>query len=78
MLDLTPSLLAWLRLPVAEDMSGDHAAFLAPEADAANATVATVASYGTVPVRATGTAGDTDDQDDDARIENLRLLGYVD
>jgi arylsulfatase A-like enzyme len=78
MLDLTPSLLAWLRLPVAEDMSGDHAAFLALEADDVNATVATVASYGTVPVRATGTAGDTDDQDDDARIENLRLLGYVD
>ncbi len=78
MLDLTPSLLAWLGLPVAEDMTGDHSAFLDLAPNAGNATVATVGTYGTLPVRATPSAGDTDDQDDDARIENLRLLGYVD
>jgi predicted AlkP superfamily pyrophosphatase or phosphodiesterase len=66
--DVTPTLLAWLRLPVARDMDGDVAPFLQAKG------VAYTSSYDREPVEhvATGPSGA-----DAALIEQLRALGYL-
>jgi predicted AlkP superfamily phosphohydrolase/phosphomutase len=66
--DVAPTILAWLGLPVAQDMDGAVAPFL--EA----AEVARIPSYDDEPVErvSTGPSGA-----DDALIEQLRSLGYL-
>jgi len=66
--DLTPSVLAWLGLPVAENMSGNVAGFLrVTEAER-------ISTYDDRPIeRIESTAAG-----ERKRIEELRLLGYVD
>lgn len=67
-LDLAPTILAWLRLPVADDMPGRVAAFLAsPEYER-------IPSYGTSPIPR---RGDPTGGADHALFEQLRALGYV-
>jgi predicted AlkP superfamily phosphohydrolase/phosphomutase len=66
--DVTPTILAWLGLPVAQDMDGRVAAFL--EASE----VPRVPSYDAEPVERVGTGPSGAD---DALIEQLRALGYL-
>ena len=65
--DVAPTILAWLGLPVAQDMDGTVAPFLEV------AEVARIPSYDDEPVErvSTGPSGA-----DDALIEQLRALGY--
>jgi predicted AlkP superfamily phosphohydrolase/phosphomutase len=66
--DLTPSVLAWLGLPVARDMDGRPATFLTlPRLDR-------VASYDGVAIERVETSADDLEQ---AVIEELRTLGYI-
>jgi hypothetical protein len=65
---VTPTILAWLGLPVAQDMDGRVAAFL--EASE----VPRVPSYDAEPVERVGTGPSGAD---DALIEQLRALGYL-
>jgi len=69
MLDLTPSVLAWLGLPVADDMPGNGASFLETEV------AKTIPSYGILPKAERGVTTPGDEQ---GRLDALRLLGYVD
>ncbi len=65
--DVTPTILAWLGLPVAEDMDGRPGAFLhVPE-------VARIASYGGPVER----AGDAPSGAEGAILERLGALGYL-
>lgn len=67
-LDVTPSILAWLGLPVGEDMDGRVAPFFPDER------VERVATHDTTPIVWLETAA----SGSDARIlENLRALGYL-
>ena len=69
--DITPTILAWLGLPVADDMDGRMAEFLSTEQ---RAEVGRVATYDTGPVdRLRDEAAATDS----AVIEQLRALGYL-
>lgn len=67
--DITPTILAWLGLPVAADMDGHPAEFLGFAAPAS------VATYDTTPIERVTTAPSGAEQD---IIEKLRSLGYVD
>jgi predicted AlkP superfamily phosphohydrolase/phosphomutase len=66
--DVTPTILAWLGLPVAADMDGAPAGFLGV------GTVARVATYDTRPIErlGAGVSGAEDDIKDE-----LRALGYI-
>jgi len=68
--DVTPTVLAWLGLPVGEDMDGVPARFLGERADA----VARIPTHDTAPVEriAIGPSGG-----EDALLEQLRSLGYL-
>lgn len=66
--DITPTILAWLGLPVGADMDGHVAKFLDMDA------VATVPSYNDIPIERVA-----DDREDieDSIMDQLRGLGYV-
>ena len=66
--DLTPTVLAWLGLPVAQDMDGRPGAFLEVEA------TEEIASYDRGPIERVETTSDELEKD---VIEQLRVLGYV-
>jgi predicted AlkP superfamily phosphohydrolase/phosphomutase len=67
-LDITPTILAWLGLPVAEDMDGRAARFVGDER------VARVATHDDKPVERLGSAPSGSDE---KILENLRALGYL-
>jgi predicted AlkP superfamily phosphohydrolase/phosphomutase len=67
--DVTPTVLAWLGLPVAQDMDGRPAAFVEVEA------TEEIASYDRGPIERVETTSDELEKD---VIEQLRALGYVD
>ena len=66
--DVAPTLLAWLGLPVAEDMTGRVAGFL-------DLTPERIATHDDVPIDRVD-AGDS--EADDAILDQLRALGYID
>ncbi len=67
--DVTPTVLAWLGLPLGADMEGRPAGFVDLEA------VETIATWDTAPIERVGEGGDAVE----ARIlDQLRTLGYVD
>ena len=66
--DVTPTLLAWLGLPVAQDMEGAVAPFLE------TVELPRIASYDGEPVEHVGTGPSGADS---ALIEQLRALGYL-
>ena len=66
--DVTPTILAWLGLPVATDMDGKVPSFLVGGA------AGEVASYDTRPVERTTAAPSGAEQ---AIVEQLRSLGYL-
>ncbi len=66
--DVTPTILAWLGLPVAEDMDGRAAAFLRVRPD-------TIATYETKPVERLATPRPSGAEE--PYVEQLRELGYV-
>ena len=65
--DVTPTLLAWLGLPVGADMDGRPAPFLG------DAPFATIPSWDDTPVERPATASGADDE----ILEQLRELGYL-
>jgi len=67
-LDVTPTVLAWLGLPVAEDMDGRVASFL--EVDE----VARIPSYDVSPVER---VSDAPSGANDQLVDQLRALGYI-
>ncbi len=67
--DVAPTVLAWLGLPVAEDMDGRVAAFLEPVAP-----VRRVASYDRIPIERLGQEHSGAEA---LYIEQLRELGYL-
>lgn len=69
--DITPTILAWLGLPVAEDMDGRVAGFLSAEQRAG---VERIATYDTGPIER---LSDGEAATDAAVIEQLRALGYI-
>lgn len=68
-LDVTPSILAWLGLPAGEDMSGNVASFLDVER------VPPIASYEGTPLPRLPR---TESGGEEERLEQLRALGYID
>jgi predicted AlkP superfamily phosphohydrolase/phosphomutase len=68
-LDVTPTILAWLRLPVGEDMDGRPAAFVGGER------VERVATHDVGPVERLESAASGSETE---ILENLRALGYID
>ena len=64
--DITPTILAWLGLPVAEDMDGKLAPFVQSSES--------VASYKNVKVER---VGEIPTDTEGAIIEDLKALGYV-
>jgi len=67
--DVLPTLLAWFGLPLAEDMPGRVALVEAGEG------VEPVSSYDALPIER---MGDVNDEVEDAVVDQLRALGYVD
>lgn len=67
--DITPTLLAWLGIPLGDDMDGKVAGFL---------DVADPGRVATHDVAKIERLGDGGDQVEDAYIDQLRALGYVD
>ena len=67
--DILPTLLAWFGLPLAEDMPGRVALIEARRA------IGSVPSYDALPIER---VGDVDAEVEDAVVEQLRALGYVD
>ncbi len=66
--DITPTILAWLGLPRANDMDGKPASFLQ------NVPEKSIATYDTTPIeRITGDASGAED----TILEQLRALGYI-
>ncbi len=66
--DVTPTILSWLRLPIAEDMDGSPAGFLQLPP------TTTIATYGTAPIERTSVAPSGAEK---AIVDQLRGLGYV-
>ncbi len=68
--DVTPTILAWLGLPLAEDMDGRPAPFLTP----ARTQPEPIASYDTVEIERvrSGPSGA-----EEQIVEQLRELGYI-
>ena len=65
---ITPTILAWLGLPVAADMDGRPAAFAEVEM------VAAIPTYDTAPIER---VGETAEDVESSIIDQLRVLGYV-
>jgi len=68
--DITPTLLAWMGLPVGRDMDGIPASFLGLSRDS----IDTVATHDTAPIERIGTGPSGAE---DALLEQLRSLGYM-
>jgi predicted AlkP superfamily phosphohydrolase/phosphomutase len=68
--DVTPTILAWLGLPIADDMDGKPAPFLAIDP----AKIARVPTYDTAVIER---RGDEPSGAEEAILENLRALGYL-
>jgi predicted AlkP superfamily phosphohydrolase/phosphomutase len=68
--DVTPTILAWLGLPVGDDMDGKPASFLAIDA----AEIAHIPSYHAGPIERLG-AGRSGAEE--TMLENLKSLGYM-
>ena len=66
--DGTPTLLAWLSLPIGDDMDGDVAPFLTGPAPRR------VATHDTGPIRR---AASDDSGAEETLLEELRTLGYI-
>jgi hypothetical protein len=66
--DVTPSVLAWLRLPLGADMDGRPAAFLERRPPPP------IATWDTKPIERVASASRGAEQE---RLEELRALGYV-
>lgn len=66
--DITPTILAWLGLPIAEDMDVRVAPFVEVEARP------TIPTYDTTPIVRLGGAPDEIEQ---SVLEDLRALGYI-
>ncbi len=66
--DVTPTVLAWLGLPVADDMDGVPASFLGGER------VGRIATYDTHPVERIGPGSSEAEHE---ILEDLRTLGYI-
>ncbi len=66
--DVTPTVLAWLGLPVADDMDGVPASFLGGER------VGRIATYNTHPVERIGPGSSEAEHE---ILEDLRTLGYI-
>jgi len=66
--DVTPTILSWLRLPIAEDMDGNPAGFLQLPP------TTTIATYDTAPIERTSVAPSGAEE---AIVDQLRGLGYV-
>jgi predicted AlkP superfamily phosphohydrolase/phosphomutase len=66
--DITPTILSWLGLPVAEDMDGAPAAFLAREP------VAKVATYETKSIER---VGEVEQGSQEQVLDELRAIGYI-
>jgi predicted AlkP superfamily phosphohydrolase/phosphomutase len=70
--DVTPTILAWLGIPLADDMDGR------PLGAVGGTTVTSVPTYDEVPIeRLLGSAQGTEVEIEDRIIEQLRGLGYV-
>ncbi len=67
--DVTPTVLAWLGLPLGADMDGRPAGFVDLEA------IETIATYDTTEIEHVGEGGDTVEAQ---ILDQLRTLGYVD
>ena len=67
--DVTPTVLAWLGLPLGADMDGRPAGFVELEA------IETIATYDTTEIEHVGEGGDTVEAQ---ILDQLRTLGYVD
>jgi predicted AlkP superfamily phosphohydrolase/phosphomutase len=68
--DVTPTILAWLGLPVGDDMQGRPAPFLAVDASQ----IARVASHDTHPIER---LGDAPSGAEESLLDHLRSLGYL-
>lgn len=68
--DVTPTILAWLGLPVGDDMDGTPASFLAVDA----AEIAHVPTYDTQPIERLEAVPSGAE---DAMLDHLRSLGYL-
>jgi predicted AlkP superfamily phosphohydrolase/phosphomutase len=68
--DVTPTILAWLGLPIGEDMDGKPASFLAIDA----AAIARIPSYGNRPIERLDAAPSGAEE---AMLEHLKSLGYM-
>jgi hypothetical protein len=68
--DVTPTILAWLGLPIGDDMQGRPAAFLAVEP----ARIARIPTHDTRPIER---LGDAPSGAEDTLLEHLRSLGYL-
>jgi hypothetical protein len=68
--DVTPTILAWLGLPIGEDMDGRPASFLAVDPSE----IARVPTYDTQPIERLGAAPSGAEG---AMLEHLRSLGYL-
>ncbi len=69
--DVTPTILAWWGLPVADDMDGRPASFLGPRRTAARS----IPTYDTTPIERLAT---TPSGVEAEIVEGLRALGYID
>ena len=68
--DVTPTILAWLGLPIGDDMDGKPASFLAIDP----AAIARIPSYDTQPIERLGAAPSGAEE---AMLEHLKSLGYM-
>jgi predicted AlkP superfamily phosphohydrolase/phosphomutase len=68
--DVTPTILAWLGLPIGDDMQGRPASFLAVDASQ----IGRVASHDTRPIER---PGDAPSGAEESMLEHLWSLGYV-
>jgi predicted AlkP superfamily phosphohydrolase/phosphomutase len=68
--DVTPTILAWLGLPIGDDMQGWPASFLAVDPSQ----IARIASHDTRPIER---LGDSPSGAEESLLEQLRSLGYL-
>jgi uncharacterized protein YbaP (TraB family) len=68
--DITPTVLAWLGLPIGEDMDGRSASFLRPAQP-----VGTIATHDTSAIERLGVAPSGKEEE---ILDQLRALGYID
>jgi hypothetical protein len=68
--DVTPTILAWLRLPIGDDMDGKPASFLAMDAEE----IARIPTYDTRPIERLEAVPSGAEE---AMLDHLRSLGYL-